>query len=77
MAILLGLEGDRPESVVTASITTRCDQIKSHQILTLDGTRPIPFIYDKHVRLLPCPAPIGFFSLGKGTVGIVLIKFAS
>lgn len=50
-AIILGLEGDSPESVDVASIENRIQQIKQTQILTLLRNHEIDFDYSEHLIL--------------------------
>ncbi len=51
-AILLGLEGEYPESIDTTQIESRLAQIKSSQVLTLLGEHAIHFDYEQDFVLL-------------------------
>src|SRR5437899_2335802 len=46
-AVLLGLEGHRPETVDPASAAARVEQIRSSGRLRLDGTQEIEFAVDR------------------------------
>ena len=50
-AVLMGLEGERPESVDTTTIAERVATIKTDKTLSLLGERPITFDYDHDLTL--------------------------
>ncbi|CAG8580336.1 7620_t:CDS:2 [Dentiscutata heterogama] len=48
-AILMGMEGETPEKVVTSTIKSRISKINETEILTLDGIKAIKFNVKKHL----------------------------
>ncbi|MET1253634.1 L-serine ammonia-lyase [Aliikangiella maris] len=49
VAILLGLEGEKPDTVDTDSVPARIEHIKTSQVINLFGKQTIPFNYDKDI----------------------------
>ena len=56
-AVLLGLEGELPDSIDTHSIAARIAQIRSSASLQLGGEQPISFIEKQHLALIRKPLP--------------------
>ncbi|HCK7418468.1 TPA: L-serine ammonia-lyase [Pseudomonas aeruginosa] len=54
-AVLLGLEGEQPDTVDTAAIPARLDAIRSSGELRLLGERPIRFVEKEHLALIRKP----------------------
>ena len=54
-AVLLGLEGDQPDSVDTATIEPRLVQIRARGELNLGGEKVIAFIEKEHLALIRKP----------------------
>jgi L-serine dehydratase len=50
-AVILGFEGDLPESVDTASVDARLDSIKEVQKINLMGKHPIDFVEQDHLTM--------------------------
>ncbi|CAO3672832.1 unnamed protein product [Rhizopus microsporus] len=48
-AILMGIEGEAPDTVETSTIQSRVKDIKTNKSIRLDGTHRITFDYDKHM----------------------------
>ncbi|WP_137817809.1 L-serine ammonia-lyase [Pseudomonas sp. 2FG] len=54
-AVLLGLEGEHPDTVDTASIGARLEAIRSAGQLNLLGERPIRFVEKEHLAMIRKP----------------------
>ncbi|KAG7558293.1 hypothetical protein FFLO_02763 [Filobasidium floriforme] len=56
-AILMGLEGEAPESIVAKSIPSRCLSIQSGTQLYVDGLQPISFVHNQDLNMSLSPLP--------------------
>ncbi|HLT03794.1 MAG TPA: L-serine ammonia-lyase [Pseudomonas sp.] len=56
-AVLLGLEGEQPERVETASIPARLEAIRSRGTLNLLGSHPLPFHEREQLKFIRKPLP--------------------
>ncbi len=56
-AVLLGLEGDAPDTVDTASIPARLERIRSQGELRLLGEKPLRFVEKEHLAMIRKPLP--------------------
>ncbi|RJG13503.1 L-serine ammonia-lyase [Pseudomonas cavernicola] len=54
-AVLLGLEGEHPDTVDTTTINTRLEAIRSAGQLNLLGERPIHFVEKEHLAMIRKP----------------------
>ncbi|OLY78411.1 L-serine dehydratase [Smittium mucronatum] len=50
-AILMGIEGETPEFVITSTIIQRCEEIKKNKNLCINGTHTIDFDFEKDLRI--------------------------
>jgi L-serine dehydratase len=48
-AVLLGLEGEQPESVDTSTMNARMEAMREHEEVRLLGTHPVRFVESKHL----------------------------
>ncbi|TRX73153.1 L-serine ammonia-lyase [Pseudomonas mangiferae] len=56
-AVLLGLEGDHPDTVDTAGIPARLERIRSQGELRLLGEKPLRFVEKEHLAMIRKPLP--------------------
>ncbi|MFC5697501.1 serine dehydratase beta chain, partial [Pseudomonas sp. GCM10022186] len=56
-AVLLGLEGEQPDTVDTESVDARLAAIRQRGELRLGGERPIHFVEKEHLALIRKPLP--------------------
>ncbi|WP_313517771.1 L-serine ammonia-lyase [Pseudomonas sp.] len=56
-AVLLGLEGERPDTVDTATVDTRLASIRASGELRLLGEKPIRFVEKEHLAMIRKPLP--------------------
>ena len=56
-AVLLGLEGEQPDTVDTASVPARLAQIRSSGQVRLLGEKPIAFVEKQHLNMVRKPLP--------------------
>ena len=56
-AVLLGLEGDAPDTVDTASIPARLERIRGQGELRLLGEKPLRFVEKEHLAMIRKPLP--------------------
>jgi len=56
-AVLLGLEGEHPDTVDTGTVTARLLQIRRDQRVNLLGEHPIDFIEKQHLAMIRKPLP--------------------
>lgn len=56
-AVLLGLEGDHPDSVDTSTVDARLATIRKSGQLTLLGEKPIAFVEKQHLAMIRKPLP--------------------
>ena len=56
-AVLLGLEGEQPERIDSASIPARLDAIRSSGTLNLLGVHPVPFNAHEQLKFIRKPLP--------------------
>ncbi|MEE4891787.1 L-serine ammonia-lyase [Pseudomonas alliivorans] len=56
-AVLLGLEGDHPDTVDTSTVDGRLIEIRAHGSLNLLGTRRVRFAEKEHLAMIRKPLP--------------------
>ncbi|WP_339079899.1 L-serine ammonia-lyase [Pseudomonas sp. TMP9] len=56
-AVLLGLEGEQPDTVETASVPARLAQIRNSGQVRLLGEKPIAFVEKQHLSMVRKPLP--------------------
>ncbi|MFK3822205.1 L-serine ammonia-lyase [Pseudomonas yamanorum] len=57
MAVLLGLEGEYPDTLDTATVPDRLAKIRSSESLSLLGEKPIRFVEKDHLAMIRKPLP--------------------
>lgn len=57
VAVLMGLEGEEPDTIDTASVQPRVAAIRQQGTLTLLGEHPIGFVEKQHLALIRKPLP--------------------